>query len=142
MIRHQPDDCTRRQLTGQSGTLSARAYNRTQSCRKDMKPKKLSLWSGWLALLMLQPFGLSAEPAFWYRWQSVKTGKYICKQTGPGPGWVKHSGPYLDGGCRVLKQPPPEKAQSAAQSAFTLAAAEMLSMPYGRYCATAQHKHH
>lgn len=109
-----------------------------------MKRKKLCLRPGFLVLLLalLPMLKLSAEPAFWYRWQSVKTGKYICKQTEPGPGWVKHSGPYLDGGCRVLKQPPPEKAQSAAQSAFTLAAAEMLSMPYGRYCATAQHKHH
>lgn len=50
---------------------------------------------------------LNAEAAAWYRWQSVKTGKYICKQNDPGPGWVRHSGPYQDGGCRVLKQPPP-----------------------------------
>lgn len=74
-----------------------------------MKLKKMSLRPDVLALLLilgLLPLRPSAEPALWYRWQSVKTGKYICKQTEPGPGWVRHSGPYLDGGCRVLKQPP------------------------------------
>ncbi len=60
-----------------------------------------------LALLSisLQP-NLAAAPAHWYKWQSVKTGNYICKQTEPGPGWVRHSGPYLDGGCRKLQKPP------------------------------------
>jgi hypothetical protein len=49
---------------------------------------------------------LAAAPAPWFKWQSVKTGHYICKQTEPGPGWVRHSGPYLDAGCRKLQKPP------------------------------------
>jgi|GEM_PF-869418 len=49
---------------------------------------------------------LMAAPAPWYKWQSVKTGHYICKQTEPGPGWVRHSGPYLDAGCRKRQKPP------------------------------------
>lgn len=77
-----------------------------------MKLKNACLTLGILILLAPR---LWAEPAFWYRWQSVKTGKYICKQTDPGPGWVKHSGPYLDGGCRVLKQPPPQQLPSDVQ---------------------------
>lgn len=68
---------------------------------------KLKNWGLVLGMHALLSAGLRAEPALWYRWQSVKTGKYICKQTDPGPGWVRHSGPYLDGGCRVLRQPPP-----------------------------------
>ncbi len=70
---------------------------------------KLKNWGLALGVLALLTGGLRAEPALWYRWQSVKTGKYICKQTDPGHGWVRHSGPYLDGGCRVLRQPPPER---------------------------------
>lgn len=106
MIEHLPNDCTCRQLAGQSGTLRTVATTK-KSRRMEMKREKFSLLPGLLLLLLQQPMMLNAEPALWYRWQSVKTGKYICKQTNPGPGWVQHSGPYLDGSCRVLKRPPP-----------------------------------
>jgi len=55
--------------------------------------------------ISLLPEVMSA-PAYWYKWQSIKTAKTICKQTEPGPGWLRHSGPYLDGGCRTLRKPP------------------------------------
>ena len=41
-----------------------------------------------------------AEPAYWYRWQSTLTGKYICKQFSPGEGWQEHAGPFYDAQCR------------------------------------------
>lgn len=53
------------------------------------------------------PLGAQAEPAPWFKWQSINTGKYICRQTDPGSGWRRHSGPYLDAGCRK-KGPPPQ----------------------------------
>lgn len=48
--------------------------------------------------LCLQP--LVAEPAYWYRWQSTFTGKFICKQFSPGEGWQEHAGPFYDAQCR------------------------------------------
>lgn len=54
----------------------------------------------------LLPRAVYAEAADWYRWESVKTGRSICRQVDPGVGWTRHSGPYLDAGCRQLRQPP------------------------------------
>jgi len=41
-----------------------------------------------------------AAPAPWYQWQSKVTGRYLCAQVDPGEGWVRHSGPYDNAGCR------------------------------------------
>lgn len=60
-----------------------------------------------ISLTMLPCGQVSAAPADWYRWQSKQTGRLICKQTSPGDGWQRHSGPYLDGGCRQPKHTPP-----------------------------------
>lgn len=42
-----------------------------------------------------------AAPAPWYQWQSVATGRFMCSQVDPGEGWVRHSGPYNNAGCRT-----------------------------------------
>ncbi len=60
---------------------------------------------GGLQLLALS-LPTQAAPAAWYLWQSKVTGHYICRQWPPGEGWVRHSGPYADGGCRQAIKPP------------------------------------
>lgn len=42
-----------------------------------------------------------AAPAPFYLWQSKTSGQFSCAQVKPGAGWVKHSGPFRDAGCRV-----------------------------------------
>ena len=68
----------------------------------------LSLFVSWL----IAP--VQAEPADWYRWQSKQSGRLICKQTDPGPGWQRFSGPFLDGGCRLVKKTSITSPSSAA----------------------------
>ncbi|MDD1959967.1 hypothetical protein NP534_07595 [Pseudomonas sp. 39004] len=53
-----------------------------------------------LPLLVAAP-SLSAAPAPFYQWQSLATGRFMCSATNPGDGWVRHSGPYNNAGCRV-----------------------------------------
>ncbi|HGY9626306.1 hypothetical protein WCE02_19465 [Pseudomonas juntendi] len=43
---------------------------------------------------------LSAAPAPFYQWQSLATGRFMCSASNPGEGWVRHSGPYNNAGCR------------------------------------------
>ncbi|OBP16948.1 hypothetical protein A5320_02000 [Rheinheimera sp. SA_1] len=45
---------------------------------------------------------LSAEPAYWFKWQSKLNGKMLCKQVSPGEGWQQHAGPFYDAQCRNL----------------------------------------
>ena len=52
-----------------------------------------------LPLLVAAP-SLSAAAPF-YQWQSLATGRFMCSATNPGDGWVRHSGPYNNAGCRV-----------------------------------------
>ena len=42
-----------------------------------------------------------AAPAPWYQWQSKVTGRLMCAQVDPGDGWLRHSGPYDNAGCRT-----------------------------------------
>lgn len=54
----------------------------------------------WLAVALFLAVSLpaGAEPAPWYRWQSV-TGDTVCAQTSPGPGWVRLDRTYVDPRC-------------------------------------------
>lgn len=79
--------------------------------------KKNSVITGLLALSLILSFltlPVLAEPADWYRWQSKQSGRLICKQTDPGPGWQRFSGPFLDGGCRQVKKANTTSLSSAA----------------------------
>ncbi|WP_442108973.1 hypothetical protein [Pseudomonas sp. NUPR-001] len=56
----------------------------------------------WVILAgLLLVFAAHAAPAPWYQWQSVATGRFMCSQIDPGEGWVRHSGPYNNAGCRT-----------------------------------------
>ncbi|MEF9898552.1 MAG: hypothetical protein RR736_09485 [Pseudomonas sp.] len=62
--------------------------------------KKRVLMVGVLLMGAMQ-FSVVAAPAPWYQWQSLVTGRYMCSQVNPGEGWVRHSGPYNNAGCRT-----------------------------------------
>lgn len=51
-----------------------------------------------MALFLACALPVRAEPAPWYRWQSV-TGDTVCAQTSPGPGWVRLEVTYVDPRC-------------------------------------------
>lgn len=79
--------------------------------------KKHSFITDLLVLRLILSFltlPVLAEPADWYRWQSKQSGRLICKQTDPGPGWQRFSGPFLDGGCRLVKKTSTTSSSSAA----------------------------
>ena len=52
------------------------------------------------ALFLLWASTAVAEPAPWYRWQSVVTGETVCAQTSPGPGWTRLDAVYVDPKCQ------------------------------------------
>ena len=41
-----------------------------------------------------------ASPALWYKYQSLKTGVYICTQVDPGEHFVRFAGPFKNAACR------------------------------------------
>lgn len=48
---------------------------------------------------LLFAVALSAAPAPWYLWRSKLDGGLTCQQFSPGPGWVRHDGPFGDVLC-------------------------------------------
>ena len=52
------------------------------------------------ALFLLWASTAVAEPAPWYRWQSVVTGETVCAQTSPGPGWTRLDAVFVDPKCQ------------------------------------------
>ena len=62
-----------------------------------------------LAILLLTlgaPLDCYSTPAPWYRWQSLTTGKQICRQNSPGEGWRQLPKAYQDAGCKIpIKEP-------------------------------------
>ncbi len=63
--------------------------------------KKLSV----LIIIGAFSFSATAQPAPWYKWQSKVNGRVFCKQTSPGEGWTKISGPYKDARCTKPASP-------------------------------------
>ncbi|WP_124949146.1 hypothetical protein [Sulfuriferula thiophila] len=56
-----------------------------------------------LTLLLLSAQALAA-PAAWYQWRSKLNGDLVCRQTTPGSGWEKFSGPFKDAQCEHLRR--------------------------------------
>ncbi|MFA5170195.1 MAG: hypothetical protein WC426_01405 [Sulfuriferula sp.] len=52
--------------------------------------------------LILLASHAAANPAAWYQWRSKLNGDLVCRQTSPGPGWEKTTGPYHDSHCEHL----------------------------------------
>jgi hypothetical protein len=59
-----------------------------------------------LCLALFPALPALAAPAPFYVWQSTLDGRFTCAQVQPGEGWVRHSGPYRDAGCRVPQGAP------------------------------------
>lgn len=57
-----------------------------------------------MAVLMLLSIQSWAAPAAWYQWRSKLNGDLVCRQTSPGPGWEKFSGPFKDVQCEYLRR--------------------------------------
>lgn len=45
-----------------------------------------------------------ADPAPWYSWKSMRTGKIHCAQTNPGDGWEKHDELFSNAHCGKSKE--------------------------------------
>lgn len=59
-----------------------------------------------LVLTLAMPLHGYSAPAPWYWWQSLTTGKQICRQNSPGEGWRQLPKAYQDAGCKIpIKEP-------------------------------------
>lgn len=67
-----------------------------------------------LAILLLTlgaPLDCYSTPAPWYWWQSLTTGKQICRQNSPGEGWRQLRKAYQDAGCKIPIREPSAREQ-------------------------------
>jgi hypothetical protein len=53
-----------------------------------------------LLLALGLPLSIESAPAPWYWWQSLTTGKQICRQNSPGEGWQQIPQAYQDARCK------------------------------------------
>lgn len=55
-----------------------------------------------LLMIFLTMTGGLAEgaPAPWFKYQSLKTGQFVCMQSDPGEAFQRFAGPFHNAGCR------------------------------------------
>ncbi|MCT9813405.1 hypothetical protein N0K08_22470 [Acidovorax sp. Be4] len=52
-----------------------------------------------MAIVLIVSTLAQAGPAPWYWWASKLDGQQICRQTSPGAGWERASGPFRNPRC-------------------------------------------